>query len=606
MIGRERKLKSDQSPGDDVSEQHGLWTDIKGLSRVWPYLRLYPKSFATAAILVPFIALTEMSVPFAIKYAIDEGVVGQNFKALTLWSAVYLAAVVGQYFFRSLQSITASFAVYGLIRDLRDKTVAHILRLSSSFHDKQMSGRLVTRATSDFDNLSDSLNSGVLTSVVDLAMLFGSMVGLALLDLRLAWVVFGVIPVIVLTVRYFASGMKKNMVITRAKIAKLNGFAQECLYASSTVKVLSAEQDVSKKFESYSEEFRKAQMKAVGLDAAMYSVVDGMSSITMGLILYFAIQSGLNGNEAMTAGLMVAFVQYVQQMFEPVKNLSNKIAMLQGAFTAIDRVFELLSNQSFVDNSRAVPGLRIIEPSVEFRNVQFMYGSKREKGILAGVSLQLLPQRSLALVGRTGSGKSTLVKLLARLYDGYDGQIILSGRDLREYNDFELRQQIAIVPQDITLFTGTVLENISLSRPYVSDESCLQAARMVGVDRFIQKLTLKYEERVSEEGKNFSLGERQLIVFARALAANPKLIILDEATSSMDYESEKLVQSAIHKMIASTTVIVIAHRLSTIQNCDQIAVMEAGRIVEVGTHLELLERRSSYFNLSQPALAEAL
>jgi ATP-binding cassette subfamily B multidrug efflux pump len=570
-----------------------LGSDFKQLRKLWPYLASHKGMIVAACLLIPVISLLQMGLPFILKRTVDQGVLAGNFQVITWGSLAYLAVVLLEYATRATQTILTSRAVYQMVRSMRLSLIEHIMRLSARFHDRTMSGALVTRATSDFDNLNESLNQGVLSSIVDLAVLVGALVGLFLLNWKLALVTLIILPLTVLIIVFFSRALKHSMLLARVKIAALNAFTQECLYGSSTIKLLSAHQDSNQRFQKLTIEYRDAQMKSVVADAVLFALLDGVSSITIGIVLWLAVTQ-VHETSALSAGVMIAFVQYIQNLFDPLKQLGNKIAMLQGAFTAIDRIFGIFETRDFISGTAAVPGL---EGTVEFENVSFQYLPNQKT--LHNVSFQLRQGQSLAIVGATGSGKSTIIKLLSKLYDGYEGSIRVDGIDLREMNGQELRRHIAIVPQDIVIFHGTIAFNIGLGDEQTDFERIRSAAQFVGADRFIEQLPGGYDFVVREGGDNLSHGQRQLLAFARAIAKNPRIMILDEATSSVDPASEALIQQAIERIFTGRTLIVIAHRLSTIRKCDQIMVLDHGEVMEVGSHEGLLARRGRYYELHQ-------
>lgn len=577
----------------------GIHKDFFRLGKLWPYLRLSKPLIVAAIILIPVISALQTALPLILKHAIDHGIVEKNTTVLLHGAALYLGAVLLEYVSRSGQSVCAALAVHRMIRTMRARLFGHVMELKAAYHDKSLSGTLVTRATSDFDNLSESLNMGVLTSVVDVAVLIGCLGGMFALNWRLALVALLILPLVWWVVQAFSKGLKTSMLKARVKIAALNGYTQECLFGHTTVKVLTGEAAAGRRHDQLNTEYRDAQMGSVVLDAWMFAVLDGIASVTVGLVLWLILKGTLlrlgGGTAVLSAGVMVAFVQYVQQLFEPLKQLGNKMAMLQGAFTSIERIFGLFEHEDKIGGTEPVAKLR---GEVAFEHVSFSYDAQNPaSATLRDVSFRLPAGQSLAIIGATGSGKSTIIKLLSKLYDGFSGQILVDGRDVRGLDPVALRSQIAIVPQDIVLFDGTVAFNIGLGHPGATPERIEAAAREVGADQFLKRLPGGLEFMIKEQGTNLSHGQRQLIVFARALARDPGLIILDEATSSVDPESEAVVQAATARLLAGRSVIVIAHRLSTIRQCDQILVLDKGVVVECGNHDRLVEKRGAYARL---------
>jgi ATP-binding cassette subfamily B multidrug efflux pump len=539
------------------------------------------------------VALVTMLQPLIVKRVIDEGIVHGDM-TFTIWGAsACLTLSFLSYVLSGTQAITTSSAVHKMIRDLRSHLIRHVLRLSASWHDSQISGALATRATSDFDNLSESLNQGVLSSVIDILVLFGCISGMFILSPKLAVVALIILPIMTWLVIWFAKKLNAAMLASKKNLAILNGFTQEALSSVSAVKLLNAEKSVSNRYNKLNVQYRDAQLENVFYDALMFATIDGISSITLGVALFMAVKwSGYSDN--LTAGLMVAFIQYIQQLFEPLKQLGTKMAMLQGAFTSIERIFGLMEKQEFVAGDRTMRWPSQVD--VQFDNVSFSYTTSKSK-TLSDISFRVPAGSSLAIIGSTGSGKSTIVKLLTKLYDGYSGNIRVAGTDIRDLDPEHTREQMGIVPQDLVLFEGSIEFNISLGSRDVSKEEIIQAAHLVGADRFINDLPGSLDFHVKENGSNLSHGQKQLIVFARALTKNPPIVILDEATSSIDPQSEALIQEATKRILKDRTVVVIAHRLETIRRCDNILVIEHGRLVEMGPPAELERRGGRYQNL---------
>ncbi len=578
-----------------------LGSDFRGLPRLWPFLKGQKNLLFWACILIPMISILQTSVPFLLKWTIDHGILTHDLNVLTKGAAAYFLVLCLEYGARAMQTILTSRAVFHMIRTMRMQLVGHIMSLSARYHDRTLSGTLVTRATSDFDNLSESLNQGVLSSVVDLAVLIGALVGLFLLNWRLALIALLILPIVVTIIILFSRALKRSMLLARVKIAALNAYTQECLYGHSTIKLLNAQKDTYQRFDHMALEYRDAQMKSVVVDAILFALLDGVASITIGLVLWVAVRRlGLDAN--LSAGVMVAFVQYIQNLFDPLKQLGNKIAMLQGAFTALDRVFGVFDAQDFVKGEQQPQG---IQGNIRFQNVSFSYRSEgTDLKVLKNLSFAVTAGHSLAIVGATGSGKSTLVKLLSKMYDGFEGDIIVDGQNLRELSGHALRRLLAIVPQDIVIFEGTVAFNIGLGDPSMSRERIAEAAQFVGLDRFLDQLPGGLDFGLREGGDNISQGQRQLIVFARAVVRDPRIIILDEATSSVDPAAEAAIQQAIDKLFSGRSLVVIAHRLSTIRRCDQIMVLEKGQLLEMGRHETLMQNKGAYFALHEK-LAES-
>ncbi len=569
--------------------------ELRNLSRLWPYLRAQKGLLVGAVIMIPLVSLLQIALPQILKETIDKGVLANNLNNVTVGALAYLGCVLLEYSCRAGQSLTTSLAVHKMILKLRTQMLQHILSLTASYHDRTLSGTLVTRATSDFDNLSESLNQGVLTSVVDCAVLIGCLIGMFALNVKLALSALILLPIVGWAVNAFSKGLKNAMLSSRRCLAVLNAFTQECLFGQSTIKLLTAENDALKKYDKFNVAYRNAVMESVVLDAMMFSVLEGMASIATGFALWSA--AVYLGASALSAGVLVALVQYIQQLFEPLKQLGSKMAMLQGAFTSIDRIFGVL------DTSEKIGGAKIpdnISGTITFDHVSFSYQREANapaRATLQDVTFTIPAGQAAALVGTTGGGKSTIIKLLTKLYEGYSGTIRIDDMDIASLDGHALRRHIAIVPQDIVIFEGSVEFNISLGIEGVTRADVLAAIHAVGLDPLVQKLPNGIDATLREGGADLSQGERQLIAFARALARKPSVIVLDEATSSIDAESERAVQRAAESVFKGHTVLVIAHRLATIERCDQILVVNQGKIIERGKHSELLNLAGVYARL---------
>ncbi len=575
----------------------GIREDLLSLKRLWPYFTENKRYIYFSLFLVPFIALVNALIPYLFKRGIDDGIILGETETLYWVGAMYFLLVTLNYLLRTGQAIMAAVAVNRMIMHLRNALAQHILRLKAAYHDKTLSGALATRTTGDFDNLSASLDQGILSAIVDIAVLLGCLLGMFALNIKLSLVVLSMLLIGIWAINFFSQKLKKAMLRARKKVAAANAYVQECMQGSNTLKVLNAQEESQRRYFSLNEEARKAQIGSVNVDALMFSVIEGISSIAIGVVLWtslkwFGVSSELFSG--LSLGIIVAFIQYVQSLFEPLKSLGSRMAMIQGVFTAIERIFGILDIKDFISGDKEP---QFDKGCVEFDNVSFCYDLSEMNYILKRVSFTVPQGSSIALVGPTGGGKSTIIKLLSKLYDGYEGDILLDKQNLKEIEPFLLRREIAIVPQEITLFTGSLSFNISMGDSSIPLEDIKAAACVVGLDQIVEELPGQWEFEVKEQGGNLSHGQRQLIVFARALVKRPKIIILDEATSSVDPESEKLVQDAISLILQGRTVIVIAHRLSTIEECDQILLIKGGEIAERGTHKELLAQKRHYYDM---------
>ena len=568
-----------------------LIQDFINLRRLIPFFHGHLWTVIVASMMVPTIAILQILQPLVLKRAIDDGILAGDDGILAKTALAFLVIIATEYGCRLTQSILSAVAVQKMIAKLRAFLVHHILHLSARFHDDHLSGALVTRATSDFDNLAESLSQGVFSSIVDLCVLVACVVAMFMLDARLAAVTLLLLPGIVVLVNWFSRAIKSALLKARKYLAQSNAFAQECLYGISTVKSLVAETHCERHFIELNGKYRDEQIKSVSFDAVLYSLLDGLASVVVGIILWIAV-SGLLDN-VLTAGLVVAFVRLVQQLFDPLKQLGSTMAMLQGAFTAVERIFSIVDNRDFIGGTEDP---KVTAGRVEFDDVVFRYRPDL-KPTLRGVSFTLEPGQSMAVVGKTGSGKTSIIRLLSKLYEDYSGTITIDSQDLRALNPWSLRQQIALVPQDIILFTGTLRFNIGLGRADIDDDAIHDAIEAIGARRLLNALPGGLDFLISEQGANLSQGQKQLVVFCRAMVGNPGLVILDEATSEIDPATEQLLQESLLKLLRNRSCIIIAHRLETIRHCDHILVLNEGTIVEQGNHQDLLALHGVYHRM---------
>ena len=501
---------------------------------------------------------------------------------INIAAALYLATLVGGFAVLYTQMVLMNLMGQYIMYDLRKQIFGHLQRLDVQFFDRNPVGRLMTRVTTDVDALNELFTAGFVAIFGDIFVLLGIVGVLFWMDWRLALVLFSITPFIVVVSMWFRRGARITYRAVRARIAAINAFLQEHISGMATVQLFNREEREAAKFDELNLRHRDANIDSIFYYAVFYPVIELIQTIGIALIVWYGGGEVIRGT--MSLGVLVAFFQYAQRFYEPISDLSEKYNILQAAMAASERIFKLLDTPvKIVDD-----GTREIEKfeSIEFRNVWFAYND--EEWVLKNVSFRVDAGDRVALVGHTGAGKTTVTALLMRFYEVQKGEILINGVSIRDYRMASLRRLFAVVQQDFFLFSGNVAQNISLGDPAISDESVRSAASRVQADRFISRLPEGYEAQVRERGAGFSVGEKQLLSFARALAFNPPVLILDEATSSIDTETEQLIQQGIQTLLAGRTSIVIAHRLSTIRSADTILVFHHGEIRERGTHDELM------------------
>jgi ATP-binding cassette, subfamily B, multidrug efflux pump len=583
-----------QTP-DDL-DAGGRGYDAGLLRRLLGYLRPYRWLTAAAITLLLSQAILALIGPRLTEHALDVAVPRHDLGLLTLLAGLYLATLVADFVVEYGGTLLTTYIGQRVMYDLRMEIFGHLQRLSIGYFDRHPVGRLMTRVTSDVETLNELFSSGVVTIFGDAFTLVAIMGMMLAIDWRLALVTFAVIPLVWLTARIFRRRVREAFSDIRVRLARLNAFLQERLSGMRVVQLFGREEDMAQRFGALNRNHLEAHLRSITVYAVFFPAVELLTAIAMALLLWYGGLRTLHGT--LTVGVLAAFLQYTRRFFQPLQDLSEKFNLLQSAMASSERVFALLDEPVTVrEPERPVPLPRPVRGAVRFEHVWFRY-SPSGPWVLCDVSFTALPGQTIALVGHTGAGKTTIVNLLLRFYDPDRGRITVDGVDIRELSTADLRSIIGFVQQDLFLFTGDILHNLTLDAP-ITDDAARLAARRVGADRFIERLPSTYHHVLGERGRSLSVGERQLLSFARALALDPKILVLDEATSSVDAEAEAQIQRAIAELMAGRTSLVVAHRLSTILHADEILVLHHGEIRERGSHRELLAQHGLYDRLYQ-------
>ena len=581
----------------DVQREDALGKsyDLALLRRLWRYVRPYRKQFVLSLVCLPLTSAFLLAQPYILKLAVDGYITHHDSQGLAVAGLLFAGALLGEFLFFYWQYQATMSVAQKSLADLRADLFAHLQELPSSFFDRHPVGRLVTRLTTDVDAINEAFTAGTLTIFMDLLTLAGIVVIMLSLDLQLALVTLTVLPPLMLVLEFFRKRSRETYRTIRDRLARINAFLQETLSGIVVVQLFAQEQKLFSEFNQRNRDFRDANHLSNVYEASLFSLVEAAGSIAVAVMLWYgASQVGVG---LVALGTLVAFVEYLQKFFVPIREFGTKYTTMQSAMTALERVFQLLDTPVTITSPATPHRPTQVRGQITFEHVWFAY--KGDDWVLRDVSFTLEPGQQIALVGATGSGKTTISKLLNRFADVQRGRILVAGVDVRQWDVKTLRRQIGVVLQDVFLFSGDVATNITLGRTDITDEALARAARYVNADWFIAQLPGGYHEPIRERGSNLSGGQRQLLSFARALAYNPAILVLDEATSSVDPETELLIQDAMTKLMAGRTTLVIAHRFSTIQNADRIIVLHKGQVRELGTHQELLEQRGIYWRLYQ-------
>ena len=577
--------------------------DARLMRRLLVYLLPYWRTVAVAFVAILVGAGVALAQPYLVKVAIDRYIASGSLEGLDRLALLYVAILIIAFAAEYVQTWTMLLTGQRIMFDLRMAIYGHLQRLDLRYYDRNPVGRLMTRVTSDVDVLNDLFASGVITIFGDVFTLIGIMAVLLWMDWRLALVAFSVLPLIVLVTQWFRRNVRGSYRVVRAWIARINAFLQENITGMSTVQLFRRERRNFLSFDEINRKHRNANIEAILYFAIFYPVIESISALAAALIIWYGGGGVLRGT--LTLGALAAFLQYSQRFFRPISDMSEKFNVLQSAMASSERIFKVLDEPVTITQPH-VPRARPTDAAarIVFDDVWFSYNGgataspdEQMDWVLREVSFEVEPGERVGIVGATGSGKTSLINVFLRFYDVQRGRITIDGVDIRQLDLADLRALCGLVLQDVHLFSGTIAENIRLGNRAISDEQVRRAARAVHADAFIEHLPGGYDARVAERGSTLSVGQKQLLSFARALAFDPRVLILDEATSSVDTETELLIRDALTTLMAGRTTIAIAHRLSTIQDMDKILVLHRGRIREAGTHQELLAARGIYFKL---------
>ena len=630
-----------------------IFNDIKKLYGITHYLKTHRYLLKVCVILIPVVAFMQMSATLVLEKTISQGILSYNKQTLLIFSLSYLAITIITYLAKTSQTLITIFIIQRIIFEMRQHLIRHILNFKPAFFESETSGQLLTRATNDFDSISDSIHHGVLNTIIDLAAILGSLIAMYALNYKLALISTFMLPLTAIGINRISAMIRKQMHVNARNLAYLNSLNAENLYHNLLIKIYGIQKHNFLKFKKLNKKWRNSQLKVISMDAFLFSFIDGLSVITIGLTVYLCAKSSFI-SYGITPGILVAFMQVLQKLFNPLKQLGSTITMLQGVFTSLERIQDILFIKNNIKGTKSIDTIKNhdhISYSVSFKNVSFSYesnkvndntfiktnesdkliiscdhhsntfhkpytnysakktGSKssakspsltcnnKSSTVIKDINFFIPAGKSYALVGATGSGKSTIARLLTKLYDGYKGQILIQDTDITNLEPLEYRKNVAMISQDLTLYSGSIKFNISLDRQDISPSDIIKMAKLTKAHDFIDKLPKKYDQEIFESGDNLSFGQKQLLSLTRALCLKPKVIILDEATSSLDPATESSINRVVWHELTSVTKLIIAHRLSTIKKCDKIIVLNAGKIIEFDSHDNLIKNKAHYYRL---------
>jgi len=555
------------------------------------FVKPYRGVFVAVALFAILSSIFSTAQPYLIKVAIDDFITPKNYEGLLHITYILIALLCAEVLMQFLFSYFSNWLGQTVIRDVREKLFAHLLRLKMRYFDKSSIGVLVTRAVNDMERIGEIFSSGLFEMASDVLKMLVITIVMFVIDWKLALISYATMPLILYFTRWFQRSMNAAFVEVRKEVANLNSFVQERISGIKVVQLFAQEREELENFKKINEKHKQAWLKTIWYNSIFFPIGDLCISITIALIVWFGGRQ-IVGDNVYDLGNIFLFIQLSQQLFRPIRHIADKFNTFQMGIIASDRVFAILETENDSE-TEGQKELTEVKGAIQFENVHFEYVAGEE--ILHGISFEVKEGETIAIVGATGAGKTTITNLLNRFYDLSSGAIYIDGVNIEEYTLSSLRKHIATVLQDVFLFADSVLNNITLKNPAISEEEVIAAAKSIGVHDFLMSLPEGYHYNVKERGSMLSAGQRQLIAFLRAYVHKPQILILDEATSSVDSHSEQLIQQATDKMTEGRTSIIIAHRLTTVKKADKIIVLDKGRIVETGTHEELLQIENGYY-----------
>ena len=569
------------------------YKDLILFKRVLIHLKPYSGLVSLAVLLLLAVSILNLTGPYLTKIVIDDYIKEGNINGLDVIAAIYFVVLIFSFIFQFFQTYLMQYIGQKVMFDLRSQVFSHLHKMSFSYFDNNPIGKMITRVVNDVEVLNEMLTSGLILIFSDLFTLFGIFFVMLYLDWKLTLVVCIVFPLLATATRIYRVRARDALRKNRAHVSELNSCTEENLSGMDTVQCFNSEKQNFRKFFSINNERLKEDLRTVRYNAFYMPSIDFFNSLAIGMVIWYG--GGQFVQDEIQLGVLVAFIQYLQKFFEPVRDLAEKFNIIQTAMASSERIFELLDTPEQIPSMVPPKNGFKIKGKVEFKNVWFSYNENQF--VLKDISFSLEKGESLAIVGATGSGKSTIINALCRFYEINKGDILFDGQSIKDINKFDLRKQIALVQQDVFLFSGKVIDNIRLGNVQMSQEEIQSISTAVNSHNFINNFPLKYEQELIEGGGSISSGQRQLLSFARALAVKPQILVLDEATSSVDMDTERQIKNGIKEIIRGRTSIIIAHRLSTLMHVDKVLVLQDGKIIEFGKRNELLQQRGVFYQL---------